>query len=238
MSWLTTFHVSHKSKSLPLTIVLSTFTATSSITESEDQRKKPKEQHREASHKMIPLDELIDYNEANFPSAKSNKVFKEKIKIDLKQKKVWGMRFNELKQFKRDHGHLSVPKTGSKYITLTRWIRTQKRAYVCRNEGKPCTNKMTDERVKKLEDIGFTWSCWDKKFEDLLRFKKKYGHCDVPQRSKLYPSLGNWVSKQRLVYRSYYEEGISVGKYTADRIKKLESIGFNWGYLTAKERDI
>ena len=86
---------------------------------------------------------------------------------------------------------------------------------------------MTDERVRKLEEIGFHWSSWDKKFEDLLRFKRMYGHFNVPQKSKLYPNLQNWISRQRFVYKSYYEDKIEIGKHSMDRMKKLKSIGFD-----------
>jgi len=97
---------------------------------------------------------------------------------------------------------------------------------------------MTDERVQKLESIGFQWSLsfgdvirgdktrkniWDARFHELVAFKAKHGHCNVPSRSG---KLGRWVNRQREQYRLS-----KVGKssyMTDERVQKLESIGFQW----------
>ena len=55
-------------------------------------------------------------------------------------------------------------------------------------EKKP--SPMNDYRIQQLEKIGFEWrilpinnkvSAWNVKFEELVAFKKMFGHCDVPQ---------------------------------------------------------
>ena len=60
---------------------------------------------------------------------------------------------------------------------------------------------------------------WQTRFEDLQAYMSQNGTCDVPAREK---GLGSWVTNQRRVYRA--------GKLQQDRIEKLNSIGFNWGY--------
>lgn len=200
--------------------------ATNPKSKTEEKNNKSEDLGEGARNNKIRLDELIDYNQANFPSNKANKDIAGKIKPESMQENTWDMRFHALKEFKRAHGHLYVSKSGSKYNVLARWMQNQRRAYACFIAGKPSRNVITYERVRKLEEIGFHWSLWDEKFEDLLRFKKKYGHFNVPQRSKLYPNLQQWISRQRLVYKSCYEDKISIGKHSMERMKKLKSIGF------------
>jgi Helicase associated domain len=69
---------------------------------------------------------------------------------------------------------------------------------------------------------------WEIMFDRLLEFKKKYGHCLVPNRYKEDHKLGSWVSTQRKQYKA-----LACGRYDATtlpahRIKKLDEIGFAW----------
>ncbi|KAL3797367.1 LOW QUALITY PROTEIN: hypothetical protein HJC23_010493 [Cyclotella cryptica] len=55
-------------------------------------------------------------------------------------------------------------------------------------------------------------------------FKSENGHCLVPKRYDKNPSLGNWVNKQRQLYRKYLKGETS--SITKDRIDILTKIGF------------
>jgi hypothetical protein len=52
------------------------------------------------------------------------------------------------------------------------------------NNQKPQT-KLSDEQIQRLNDAGFKWSprkvgsAFNKRLNDLMSFKAKYGHCDV-----------------------------------------------------------
>ena len=59
---------------------------------------------------------------------------------------------------------------------------------------------------------------WRAHFNQLVEFKRKYGHCNVPQRFKEIPGLGRWVSKQREVKSNLSNE----------RSNALDSIEFEW----------
>ena len=72
---------------------------------------------------------------------------------------VFSRRFQELKHFKKIHGHINVPKTGS-FGSLGRWCCLVKRA--CRNfeasmplprRSHPCI--MNSDRFEMLRAIGF-----------------------------------------------------------------------------------
>ena len=67
---------------------------------------------------------------------------------------------------------------------------------------------------------------WTGKFEELLDFRLKRGHCLVPYMFGENSSLAEWVKRQRHQYKLKNE-----GKHSAlseDRIEALETIGFVW----------
>ena len=94
---------------------------------------------------------------------------------------------------------------------------------------------MSDDRIRKLESIGFQWiiegafsaeklnDLWHKGFQELKKCMETHGNCNVP---KNHGSLGNWIISQRQKYRLLKEGKPS--PMSDDRIRKLESIGFCW----------
>lgn len=69
-------------------------------------------------------------------------------------------------------------------------------------------------------------SSWEKRFSELLDFRAKHGHCEVPQNYKENTSLGIWVNKQRMEQKLRIE-----GKNSSlndARLQRLESVGFRW----------
>ena len=109
--------------------------------------------------------------------------------------------------------------------------------------AKPAPGRLTDERIQRLENLGFVWSLrddWMKHFEELKLYKQEFGHCNVPAR---YPSnrrLGIWVSAQRQQYKilksAEFEETKKQrpSSLTQERIELLNRLGFTW---TIRSRD-
>jgi hypothetical protein len=127
----------------------------------------------------------------------------------------WNDRFDRLKEFKEKHGHLYVPRKTEKQ--LNRWCITQ-RAY--RKE-----NKLSAERIAKLDSINFQWgrsdsrqTVWDKQFERMKGFIEKNGHSSVPVNTDR--KLNKWVEKQRASRKN--------GQMSQERIRRLDEIGFQW----------
>ena len=58
----------------------------------------------------------------------------------------WRLRFEELKEYKRKHGHCNVPRSHRK---LGYWVQTQRDAY--------SKDKISQERINALNKIGFLW---------------------------------------------------------------------------------
>ena len=64
------------------------------------------------------------------------------------------------------------------------------------------------------------------KLADLERYKRRRGDCLVPRRYEPDPPLGNWVNKQRQLYKKYC--GGEKSPLTPTRVEILERMGFAW----------
>lgn len=138
----------------------------------------------------------------------------------------WEEMFQQLVEFKREHGHTNVPQRSGKYTQLAHWVRNQRAA-------KRYKRPIIEERGKRLDKIGFVWrlndpNSWESMFERLVEFKKVYGHCNVPQHWKKNKRLGKWVNTQRTAYKR--------SKMPAEKEKQLNEIGFAWRLAPTNKR--
>jgi Helicase associated domain len=108
------------------------------------------------------------------------------------------------------------------------------------------TNGLTSERKEKLDNLGFVWCVrmkqfddhWDEMFRQLIQYREKHGDCLVPSRCEENVRLGKWVETQRYEYTKMKRaeqtgemeaaKSTPSSRLTADRQRKLESIGFEW----------
>jgi len=185
----------------------------------------------------------------------------------------WDQMFERLLKFKEDNGHCLVPKRFPADQKLGTWVHTQRIQYRKTVAGKslpggdavvsdpgstdeyPMTKlteeqevsfRLTDERRKRLEEIGFCWSAregekgseqgkitrnsyddqWDAMFNRLKAYKEKYGSVLVPKRFQEDPKLGTWVDTQRVQFKKMkkklQEQGIEY-KGPADAAKVADS---------------
>lgn len=105
-------------------------------------------------------------------------------------------RLEQLLDFKKEHGTLHVSQVKydktSEIHKLSRWVNEVRRMY---NE-----NRLSMNRIKQLDKIGFIWNMEDERFaSNLFKLKRYYrqnSHFDVPQigRNK---KLGEWVAQVR-----------------------------------------
>jgi len=126
----------------------------------------------------------------------------------------WDERFGELLRFKELFGDCNVPQDYSENSDLGVWVSIQRCAYKAR--------KISYQRIKKLESIGFEWNQhleqWKRMFAVLCEYYEKNGNCLVPTEYSENKELGMWVVDQRKNRRRLSQE----------RIVKLESIGFEF----------
>ena len=102
------------------------------------------------------------------------------------------------------------------YKELGTWVITQRGLY---HKG-----EQSEERIQKLEDIGFFWSKeeedWNFKFNQLRMYQDKHGDCLVPTGYADNKELAYWVSLQRKQYK--------LGTLKQSKVNKLNDLGFRW----------
>ena len=80
--------------------------------------------------------------------------------------------FSKLIKYKEREGHCLVP---ARYkedgYKLGGWVSGKRKSM----------HKLSFERIKKLNSVGFVWDVkdkdWEKGFDKLLKFKEREGHC-------------------------------------------------------------
>ena len=134
---------------------------------------------------------------------------------------AWEHGLEEARKFREQFGDLQVP---AKYKTkddypLGKWINNARKR---RNDG-----KLTEERIRQLDQLGMAWKVFDVRWEQgyalAAVYAQKYGNLDVPRDYKTADgkTLGRWIQNQELAYEQK--------KLSADQIKRLETIGMQWG---------
>jgi hypothetical protein len=126
----------------------------------------------------------------------------------------WEKGYAALSKFRARQGHCCPSRhhIEGKY-SLGPWVTTQRY----------CKEKLSAERKRRLDAIGFVWNwrdyLWERGFTSLLKFKRREGHCHVPifHREGKY-RLGYWVSTQRR----------NRNELSAERKVRLNEIGFVW----------
>eukprot|EP00339_Tiarina_fusa_P023035 CAMPEP_0117032610 /NCGR_PEP_ID=MMETSP0472-20121206/23366_1 /TAXON_ID=693140 ORGANISM="Tiarina fusus, Strain LIS" /NCGR_SAMPLE_ID=MMETSP0472 /ASSEMBLY_ACC=CAM_ASM_000603 /LENGTH=355 /DNA_ID=CAMNT_0004741303 /DNA_START=71 /DNA_END=1138 /DNA_ORIENTATION=+ len=68
---------------------------------------------------------------------------------------AWLERWNELAKFRAAKGHSNVPTNYSENKPLAIWVKCQRRQYKLYSSGS--RSNMTQERINKLESVGFVW---------------------------------------------------------------------------------
>mmetsp|Transcript_8673 Transcript_8673/g.17700 ORF Transcript_8673/g.17700 Transcript_8673/m.17700 type:complete len:356 (-) Transcript_8673:502-1569(-) len=86
---------------------------------------------------------------------------------------------------------------------------------------------------------------WYERFYELLEYKRVYGNCNVPRAWKENPSLARWINTQRDQYQLLTNKKSATGStprrksnMTRERIRALESIGFEWALKILTEWEV
>lgn len=94
----------------------------------------------------------------------------------------WEIMFDRLVEFKEKHGHCLVPNRYKADNKLGSWVSTQRRQYKAMETGRFNATTLPDDRVQRLESIGFIWSTsdprrveWDVRFSQLNAFREEHG---------------------------------------------------------------
>jgi hypothetical protein len=76
-----------------------------------------------------------------------------------------------------------------------------------------------------LDELGYIWKqrdrgTWEDRLAEVIAFKEKYGHCDIPMSITDPPKLSGFVNATRSQRNK--------GTLSAERIAKLDAVGFLW----------
>jgi len=127
--------------------------------------------------------------------------------------KSFDERFEELMKFKDEFGHCNVPtrKSSEWHYSLARWCSNLRISYNQTQKGYTPRYKLAHEDILRLEEADFKWSLeisprrtFDERFEELLKFKDEFGHCNVPRTKSRehHFSLGSWCKNLRTSYKT------------------------------------
>ena len=157
-------------------------------------------------------------------------------------KESWMYKYNLAKAYFEHNRNLEIPynyKTLNGYeyaengITLGIWITTQRKAY--KGQG---SNKITEEQIKLLEEIGMRFETrdnneeWNKKYKLAKAYFEHHGNLEIPKSYKTLNgyeyaeegiALGVWIIIQRQAYK-----GQGNYKITENQIQLLEEIGMRF----------
>ena len=146
-------------------------------------------------------------------------------------------RYAELMKFKEKVGHCNVSRNKSgEYKSLGKWCSHLRTSYNKIQKKETPNRKLSQENIQKLEDAGFEWSLlstFDERYAELMKYKEKFHHCNVPQRgSGEYQSLGHWCNNLRTSYKKIQNRETTNCKLTEENIRQLEDAGFKWRQST------
>lgn len=144
-------------------------------------------------------------------------------KVTGKIEEKWKFRYQELLDFKEEHGHTNVPRgfTFKHSPPLGTWVGRMRILHA--------KKRLEQSRVERLAQIGFQFvvtnhdmvpfsAMWDKSYRALAAFKEAHGHIEVPSGRT---GLDGWISRQRGHFRK--------GKLPEHLKAKLQALGIDLG---------
>lgn len=139
----------------------------------------------------------------------------------------WREMYDRLKQYHAENGNSNVPYLYEGSRQLAAWVSHQRQS----KRG----NILNEEQINLLDKLNFSWKMrergsWEDRLAEVIAFKEKHGHCDIPLSITDPPKLGGFVNATRVQRNK--------GTLSAERIAKLDSVGFVWeGNITKIQDD-
>lgn len=127
--------------------------------------------------------------------------------------RIWEKGFLEAKKYYEKYGDLNVP---VKYETdnlfsLGTWIQRQRSLYK--------NKKISDDRIKRLTDIGMNWNLdnWESRFKLVKQYYEEHGNINISQKEVIQGVwLGKWIVSQK--------KAMQEGKLTHEQIEMLKTL--------------
>ena len=127
--------------------------------------------------------------------------------------RIWENGFLEAKKYSEIYGHLNVPVKyeTDNHFSLGTWIQRQRNLYK--------NNKISDDRIKRLTDIGMNWNPdnWESRFGLVKQYYKEYGNINISQKEVIHGVwLGKWIVSQK--------KAMEEGKLTNEQLDMLKTL--------------
>lgn len=127
--------------------------------------------------------------------------------------RIWENGFIEAKNYSEEYGNLSVPKNyrSNTDFPLGIWIQRQRSLYK--------NNKISDDRIKRLTDVGMNWNPdnWESRFKLVKQYYEEHGTINISQKEVVQGVwLGKWIVSQK--------KAMQEGKLTHEQKELLKTL--------------
>ena len=165
---------------------------------------------------------------------KDSRILFRKLQANLSS--AWDTYYTAARQWYQEKGNLRIPKSyvTSTGLTLGSWIQTQRRVY-----SGAVTGGLTEEKVRKLNEIGMIWDArdqsWNKALAELQTYFNEHGNLDIKARYETPDGfkLGRWVCNLRTKVRT---KGLDQA-LTPGQQQQLAELGMIWDRNSEKWED-
>ena len=162
---------------------------------------------------------------------KDCRVLFQKLQTNLSS--AWDTYYLAAKQWYQEKGNLRIPKSyiTASGLTLGSWIQTQRRVY-----SGTVTGSLTEEKVRKLNEIGMIWDTrdqsWNEALTELQKYYREHGNLDIKARYETASGfkLGRWVCNLRTKVRNKGLDRV----LSAEQQQQLAVLGMIWDRNTEK----
>lgn len=165
---------------------------------------------------------------------KDSRILFRKLQANLSS--AWDTYYTAARQWYQEKGNLRIPKSyvTSTGLTLGSWIQTQRRVYSGAVAG-----GLTEEKVRKLNEIGMIWDArdqsWNNALAELQTYFNEHGNLDIKARYETPDGfkLGRWVCNLRTKVRT---KGLDQA-LTPEQQQQLTELGMIWDRNSEKWED-
>lgn len=165
---------------------------------------------------------------------KDSRILFRKLQANLSS--AWDTYYTAARQWYQEKGNLRIPKSyvTSTGLTLGSWIQTQRRVYSGAVAG-----GLTEEKVRKLNEIGMIWDArdqsWNNALAELQTYFNEHGNLDIKARYETPDGfkLGRWVCNLRTKVRT---KGLDQA-LTPEQQQQLAELGMIWDHNSEKWED-
>ncbi|MDD2709965.1 MAG: helicase associated domain-containing protein [Verrucomicrobiae bacterium] len=158
---------------------------------------------------------------------------------------LWQQRYEELAEFKRQHGHCDVPQQSSDNPALGVWVAKHR---VLQRKG-----ELQPERLEKLDALGFEWAAcgmmWERRRQELTAYIKEHGVEGVSRLFSRNLNLYKWLIRTRRQAdrltpeqrKLFVELGVSLERNQlptfAERLAQLSQFKRRHGHCDVTKKD-